>query len=64
MNQWWPLCFIDRLKKETDSKIIKVHHTAFYIPILDGNGIKAKIKKKPSSALRKIQTQTGCESSN
>ncbi|MFR3056262.1 glycosyltransferase [Phocaeicola coprophilus] len=45
MNQWWPLCFIDRLKKETDSKIIKVHHTAFYIPILDGNGIKAKIKR-------------------
>lgn len=45
MNQWWPLCFIDRLKKETDAKIIKVHHTAFYAPILEGNDMKAKIKR-------------------
>jgi glycosyltransferase involved in cell wall biosynthesis len=45
MNQWWPLCFIDRLKKETNAKIIKVHHTTFYAPTFDNNILKNKIKK-------------------
>ena len=45
MNQWWPLCFIDRLKQETNAKIIKVHHTTFYAPTFNNNILKNKIKK-------------------
>lgn len=45
MNQWWPLCFIDRLKKETNAKIIKVHHIALYSIDFDNKTLKDKLKK-------------------
>ncbi len=46
MNQWWPLCFIKRLKAETKAKIIKVNHTTLYAPIFDGTGLKAVLRRK------------------
>lgn len=45
MNQWWPLCFVDFLKRETGVSLLKVHHTAFYTPILDIKGIKGVIRR-------------------
>lgn len=44
INQWWPSCYIDRLKTETTAKVITCLHQAFYTPILDGRGIKNKVK--------------------
>lgn len=44
MNQWWPLCFVDYIRQETGAKLIKVHHTAFYTPILDVKGLKGAIR--------------------
>lgn len=45
MNQWWPLCFINRLKKETKAKIIKVLHIAPYSLSYDENTLKGKVKR-------------------
>lgn len=45
MNQWWPLCFIDRLKKETDAKIIKVHHIALCSINFGNKTLKDYLKK-------------------
>lgn len=45
INQWWPLCFIDRLKKATKAKIIKVLHIAPYSLSYDENTLKGKVKR-------------------
>ncbi len=45
INQWWPLCFIDRLKKETKAQIIKVLHIAPYSLSYDENTLKGKVKR-------------------
>lgn len=44
INQWWPSYYIDRLKAETNAKVITCLHQAFYTPILDGKGFKNKLK--------------------
>lgn len=45
INQWWPYYYIDRLKSETDAKVITCLHQAFYTPIFDGEGWKNNLKK-------------------
>lgn len=45
INQWWPFYYIDRLKAETDAKVITCLHQAFYTPIFDGKGWKNNLKK-------------------
>lgn len=45
INQWCPLCFIDRLKKATKAKIIKVLHIAPYSLSYDENTLKGKVKR-------------------
>lgn len=45
INQWWPIYYINRLKKETSAKIITCLHQAFFTPILEEYGIKGKVKK-------------------
>lgn len=45
INQWWPVFYIDRLKSETNAKIITCLHQAFYTPLLGGSGVKNMVKK-------------------
>lgn len=46
VNQWWPSYYIDRLKVETDTKVVTCLHQAFYAPILDDKGFKNRVKKQ------------------
>lgn len=46
VNQWWPSYYIDRLKVETDTKVVTCLHQAFYAPILDDKGFKNMVKKQ------------------
>lgn len=59
MNQWWPLCFIDRLKKETNAKIIKVHHIALYSLSLDENNLKDKVKRMFMTFYKRYKQKQG-----
>lgn len=46
INQWWPLCFINKIKAQTNTKIIKAYHTTLlYTPTFDGTGFKAILKR-------------------
>lgn len=45
INQWWPVYYIDCLKKETSAKIFTCLHQAFYAPIIEEAGLKGTIKR-------------------
>ncbi len=45
INQWWPVYYINRLKKETSAKVFTCLHQAFYTPIVEKTGLKGTIKK-------------------
>lgn len=59
MNQWWPLCFIDRLKQETNAKIIKVHHIALYSLSYDENTLKDKVKRMFMTLYKRYKQKQG-----
>lgn len=45
INQWWPVYYIDRLKKETSAKVFTCLHQAFYALTIEKTGLKGAIKR-------------------
>lgn len=63
INQWWPVEYIDTLKRECpEVKVVKCHHTTFFKPIFDDpNPVKriAKQVLRPLYLARKKQSVVG-----
>ena len=52
INQWWPTEYISNIGDNTKAKLIYVHHmNIFQEPIIKGNDLKSKLKKKILSIL-------------